>query len=507
MGTKHDSVIGKSLEEFQDLFSAKNGVHKRRARLIPTYKPGDEMALTSVLLASLRLVKEFREDLFASAKIAKGSTLLIYTEVSFKDFGKQRLDGLLLVARAGTIRDAAILEMKTGTDCLEEAQVDGYLAIARKYSIPRIITVSNQFTGSCQQTPLKMKQPKDVALYHFSWSYILTIAHILLCKNDRNIDDIDQVHIMREVVYYFENEKSGVRGFTQMQPGWKSTIEKINAGATLARGDAGLSEAVDSWVQEEQDLALMMSRELGILVETGGKRKVSDLCARIDAETASVIKSREFESTFRVGGAASDIYAKANLGRRNVELKVVLEAPAGKTLKGQVGWIRKQLKLCEQKEAKAYAAVERELCVQIRLKHQQPQTIMLGDLEDFVQRNKGSVIKEFGLAQVKDLGKAFANPKRFVQTLEVMMITYYQGLVQHLRRWEAPAPKLGASEAVDLDDQNDDEDVSDVATVPEIQEQPHTDGQGDHLDSAVTLGEHEESQPGGGPGCSSTAVG
>ena len=37
-----------------------------------------------------------------------------------------------------------------------------------------------------------IKLPKYVEMYHFSWTYLLTIAHLLIKKNDNNIYDEDQ---------------------------------------------------------------------------------------------------------------------------------------------------------------------------------------------------------------------------------------------------------------------------------------------------------------------------
>jgi hypothetical protein len=40
---------------------------------------------------------------------------------------------------------------------------------------------------------------------HFSWTYLLTKAHLLLFKNNDTIKDEDQIFIMRELLYYMEN--------------------------------------------------------------------------------------------------------------------------------------------------------------------------------------------------------------------------------------------------------------------------------------------------------------
>ena len=112
----------------------------------------------------------------------------IYTEVEFLLFDKKRIDGLILVVRGKKIIDAVIIEVKNKNNELNHQQISNYIEIAKEYKIPKVLTISNQFVNFPTQSPLTIKTPKYVSLYHFSWSYILTIAHILLIDNDNNID-------------------------------------------------------------------------------------------------------------------------------------------------------------------------------------------------------------------------------------------------------------------------------------------------------------------------------
>jgi len=197
----------------------------RPAKLIPLYKAGDEMALTSIFLSTLRLVREFKREFFADIKMFQGGKVHVYTEITFPGFEDSRVDGLIIVVSGGTIKDAALLEMKNKNDKLNEPQILKYQQIAKQWCIPKLITVSNEFVATPTQSPLNIKSPKNVSMYHFSWLYLLTIAHLLLFKNDNNIADEDQVEIMKEVVDYCESKTSGILGFTRMKPGWKETAE------------------------------------------------------------------------------------------------------------------------------------------------------------------------------------------------------------------------------------------------------------------------------------------
>ena len=64
-------------------------------------------------------------------------------------------------------------------------------------------------------------------------------------------------------------------------------------------------------------------------------------------------------------------------------------------------------------------------------------------LEDVWLSLKDSVIRSFTILQVKDVGrKTFSSRTSFITTIESMLLDYYEGIVQHLKRWEKPAPKI-----------------------------------------------------------------
>ena len=200
MGKKPTKIIGLSVSAFEELLRTNKELNIRPARLIPFYKPGDELALASIFLSSLRLVNEFRNQIFKAIGLSLSNQILIYTEAEFVLFDKKRIDGLILVVRGKKIIDAVLIEVKNKSVELNKEQIQNYVNIAKAYGIPKLLTISNQFVSFPTQTPVNVKTPKNVSTYHLSWSYLLTIAHILLMDNDTNIADQDQVEIMGEVV-------------------------------------------------------------------------------------------------------------------------------------------------------------------------------------------------------------------------------------------------------------------------------------------------------------------
>lgn len=132
MSRKPTKLIGLSVHDFDALLSTGKELHLQPARLIPFYKPGDEMALTSIFLSALRLIKEFRHQIFHTIGLDRSNQLRIYTEAEFVLFEKKRVDGLILVIRANKIIDAVLLEVKNKNIELNETQILDYLNIAKE---------------------------------------------------------------------------------------------------------------------------------------------------------------------------------------------------------------------------------------------------------------------------------------------------------------------------------------------------------------------------------------
>ena len=453
MSKKISSLIGMPIDQFLELVKEKENLSVRTARLIPLINPGDEMALTSIFLSALRLVKEFRDEIFSEVGLSRNGKVYVFTEVSFKELNREQPDGLIIVVGGGKIKDAALLEMKNKNSVLVEEQVQSYLAVAKQYNITKFITVSNQFVSSPTQTPLNIKPPKSVKLYHLSWSYILTKAQILLFKDSPNIEDADQVEIMREVVKYFEHSKSGVTGFTFMKKGWKVVTEKIRSGSAIKKSDSELLEAVSSWIEEERDMALTLSREVGVLVTTGVNKFKTDLKGRIDHEAKNLLDTKSLTSTLLVKNAASAIKITACFDTRIVQMEVFLSPPDDKTNRGKLSWIRNQLLAAQKRDPNNFDKIASELGLYIYVKRQRvPEKVTLEKLEDAWELFKTVEIKEFGVRQEKSLGRNFEGSQKIVSETESMLLAYYSGIVQYLKPWVKPAPKTqGQDESKSLD--------------------------------------------------------
>jgi len=81
--------------------------------------------------------------------------------------------------------------------------------------------------------------------------------------------------------------------------------------------------------------------------------------------------------------------------------------------------------------------------IEINLKFvRNPIRIHFNDLDSAPEMIGAHEIKSFSILLLKYLGRKFESRKVVVQLIEAMLVDYYQGILQHLKRWEKPAPQI-----------------------------------------------------------------
>ena len=125
-------------------------------------------------------------------------------------------------------------------------------------------------------------------------------------------------------------------------------------------------------------MALILSRRLGQLVQSGEKKYRSDLPACIEADKKTLINNKYLLSSLSVEGAVSSIQVRANFDRRNIVMSVSLSPPQDKKTRGQIGWIRNQLNRCHSKNPELFESMMKELRIGIGIKYSSPDPSHLG---------------------------------------------------------------------------------------------------------------------------------
>jgi hypothetical protein len=434
---KVTKLIGLKKSDF-DSFVQSGQIKLQQARLIPTLKTGDEMALTSIFLTTVKLVKEYRDGIFKSIKLSRTGKAYYYTEACFSDISKSRIDGLIIVVTKGIICDACFFEMKNKNNGIDKSQIEDYLSISKSLKVNKLVTVSNEFVADSTHSPVKVKVPLNISLYHFSWTYLITKGRLLLFKNDLKIQDDDQVEIMTEALYYFENSVSGICGYIQMKAGWKELAESIRTQKTLKVSDQYIEEAVLSWYEEEKDMALLLSRKLGVLVKSSPKNKES-----VKRDIKKISKDNCLNGELIIKNAVSDIKLLAEFERRMVSMSIKLTPPLDKGNKAKITWIGKQVENCKRKNELLFLKLASELIIEADIKYAQANLkVKLTELDTLAELTKDKEIQAFKITLNRGFGTNFASVKKFIVLIETMALEYYEGIVQHATSWNRPTPKI-----------------------------------------------------------------
>ncbi len=434
---KVTKLIGLKKIDF-DSFVQSGQIKLQQARLIPTLKTGDEMALTSIFLSTVRLVKEYRDEIFKSIKLSRTGKAYYYTEVSFPDISKSRIDGLIIVVTKGIIVDASFFEMKNKNNGIDKKQIEDYLSILKSLKADKLVTVSNEFVADSTHSPVKVKTPRNISLYHISWTYLITKGRLLLFKNDLKILDNDQIEIMTEALHYFESSVSGICGYIQMKAGWKELAESIRTQKTLKASDEYIEEAVLSWYEEEKDMALLLSRKLGVLVKSSPKNKDS-----IKNDIKKVIKDNCLMGELIIRNSVSDIKLMAEFERRLVSMSIKITPPLDKGNKARITWIGKQLENCKRKNELLFQKLENDLIIEADIKYAQANIkVKLSEIDKLIELTKDKDIQAFKIVLNKGFGANFVSVKKFILLIENMVLEYYEGIVQYVSTWNRPTPKL-----------------------------------------------------------------
>ena len=449
------SFIGTKYSEFENLTrvdgtEGKRLVSFRKARLVPSYKTGDELHLASITLSAMSLIKEFREQIFSIVGIKKQGTHHFFTEIAINEVGLEncRFDGLILQVVKGKIRDAVFLEFKGAKSRMDTGQIENYLDFIKTNfkGVNKFVTISSEFVADPSHVPYEVGKnaSKGFNLFHFSWSHLKTIAHLLLFDNDENIADVDQVAIMSEVLDYYEDERTGLANYSSMSNGWANVVTAIKE-KTKPKSD-DLEHCAKSWIEEQTDMAHILSKHLGVLVKTSSVKGELSFSKRIKSEITKLEKTRTLSFDLNIKGSYSDITVEADFETSCVTMSVSLLPPNSSDKKGKarLKWLLNQLVKCQKFGEERFTNIQPLLFIETRQKHFSNSLrvgiLQFAEVEHQLDLSKDIV--EFKVIMQKDLKKKFLSGKGFVTEVEEMLFSFYSVMVQNLSSWTPPQPKI-----------------------------------------------------------------
>jgi hypothetical protein len=420
----------------------------KRARLIPTSGIDSareaETRATSAFLAVLSIVRPYSKALLdrLGASRAQNATVDAFIEVEFEWEGKRiRPDGVIRVAHGSRPPWSAVVEVKTGVHPLVAEQVNLYWDIARANGYDAVITISNELAPRLGEHPtpgLKVRSNSPVQICHYSWMYVLTEA--LLQKRHRGVADPEQAWILGELIRYLQHPSSGAMGFDDMGPSWVTVRDAAREG-TLTRRDPGAVEVSSRWIQLIRYTALRLGAEVGEEVQPlWTKRRDVDAAKRITELTTELAQSGQLDGGLRVPNTAGDTLIVADVKAKQLTASVEVEAPQDRGARSRVTWLLNQLTdaspktIIEAWPRNARAAVATSSLADAR----EDRSLLCPDNKE-AARFRLLLRGEMGLAR-----KAGTKSLGFIDSVSKLLDAFYIGVVQNLKPWRPPAPRVPA---------------------------------------------------------------
>lgn len=414
------------------------------ARLIPTIADTNkEQRTTSIFLAAMMAVPKFGKKVLDTINVRTGKTTRIeaYTEVSFpsqKTKTAFRPDGLLVV-RTGKSEWRALFEAKSGNAQLSRDQLQSYLDIAKEFNINALITISNQLAVLPDHHPLltQVRQPKNVELFHWSWTYLLTEATLLVAADD--FDDPEQRYILSEVARYLKHPNSGVSRFDRMNGEWKELVSAVQNRVPLNSNSPVVQNSIASWHQEQRDICLLMSRRVSQPVQLKMPRKhASNMDERFRSDSKTLLTDHALTFTIEVPNSASPITVTADIARRNITCSMTLNAPEDKkSTRARVNWLTRQLR--ETQTSRIFIRCHwggRTPPVQVTLAE------LIDNADCLAGDSIDKAVKAFEILMTEDLGADFGRTTKFIIRMEAFVPQFYHDVGQNLRPWKPTPPKI-----------------------------------------------------------------
>lgn len=375
-----------------------------------------------------------------------------YLEVPFrKGEGTVIPDGVLRVARAGKVW-TALVEVKTSNTLLLRPQVESYIEVARERGYDAVVTISNELPAAPGEHPVGVDRRKlrKVALHHLAWAEIVHEGTMQLAH--RGVADPTQAWVLSELLRYLQHPRSGASGFEDMGGAWVGVRESILAG-TLRPSDRKAPLVATSWDRLVRQVCLRKTGELGVdVTPVGIRRNAADPAGRTAILVKAMVDQGLLNAGLRVPGAASPLQLTANVRTGLVEVSTEVPAPVEGRSLTRVNWLLRQLSEApEILRIDVFAAVSSD---------------SRSELLKTARANPRLLVPEAGYPQAFRLSLALPlGTKRgigrggFITSVHEAIDTFYRDVVQDLRPWSPPPPKMPAHDAAVGEDQPEASDV------------------------------------------------
>ena len=419
------------------------------ARLIPISgvrnAEEQECRATSALLAVLASVSEFGMALTKPFGALKGRfNAYIETPFELDDGSCVRPDGLIRTVR-GKRSWTALIEVKTGNNELSREQIETYLDLAKEQGFDCVITISNQIARIPGVHPVEVDKRKlrKVALYHMSWSRVLTEA--VLQKSYRGVADPDQAWILGELIRYLEHPNAGAVDFRDMGGHWVGVRDAAKNG-TLRHSDKEAVEIAGKWEELVSFAVLRLGRQLGTDVhEVLSVKERKDVSVRIANIVDAMAMRGLMPGAIRIPNTVGDIAIRADLRAQQIVVSVSIVAPKTGRTTTRINWLLRQLKQsAHDVRLESWGVRSRSSMSDLLANVRNKQSLLIPSNNREIVSFTVSLIRPMGL-------KRLAGKGSFIDSVLDTIDDFYGDVVQRLQEWQPAAPKLQKDKVEETD--------------------------------------------------------
>lgn len=411
------------------------------SRLIPTTgikgALDQERRASSALLAVFRIVPEMAHTLLKEAKAPKGS-IETFIEPEFKLGPKKiRPDGLIVIRR-GKTEWSCLVEVKTGKNTLELAQLNSYLDICKDYRVDALVTISNEVLNASGGHPtqgIDQRKLRSTTLAHLSWIRIITDAIVM--SEHAGVEDREQDLVLRELVRFLQSDASGASEFNDMGSAWISVREGIK-NSTIRKVDDDLLQTIANFESLVRYSALTLSARLGVNAsEVVSRTARTDYKRHLQETGKGLLSDKKLYGAIHIPGAAADLELTADLATGMLHCGFSLPAPKSGRNKSRINWLLRQLK---NSPAKTFVSWTYKRARSAETPHL---ASALGDSDYDYELDGQREISEFRVETLAKMGtKRTSGKGGFIDSVVFLFEQTYGEVLQPIKPWQEPAPKL-----------------------------------------------------------------
>lgn len=248
-----------------------------------------------------------------------------------------------------------------------------------------------------------------------------------------------------------EHPNAGAIDFSDMGEHWVGVRDAVKNG-TLRHSDKEAFEVAGKWEELVSFAALRLGRKLGAEVEEVlSAKERHDISLRIENIVDEMVTRGVMVGAIRIPDTVGDIALKADLRAQQIVVSVSLDAPRTGRTTTRINWLLRQLKSsAPDVRLDSWGMWSRssmsDLLANVR---DNPSLLIPVDNHELVS---------FTVSVIRPMGpKRSVGMRSFIDSVLDTFDDFYGDVVQHLRGWQPPAPKLQLDKIEETDAQADEE--------------------------------------------------